>query len=265
MANNSALGPITPHGNVVVNAAFDSGLFASKRSNPDSKWKCTKGDSDHVVAKNDLVFKWRRGNKRKRAAYNEPELRVFSTCNGLSVPKGGSDSKEGSLCDNTKLKEGCAFIGVSNADLVPGVSKHAAITVAGLLTIQNTGFLPIEAGDKVVWDLPKPSNGERQVFITKPYSNSIDEYVTSVAQAITDGGSDSTDGGRDAGICAKLWGDAFEDLKGGNNSRDAFNSLKTFLKCFCQMTKEVDSRVIGTALSSAQVNAPMDVLIRYGK
>jgi hypothetical protein len=259
MANNSALGPITPHGNVVVNAAYDSGLYATKRSNTTSKWKCTKGDSDHVVAKNDLVFKWRHGNKRKRAAYNEPELRVFSTCNGLEYPPGSVMNRGEKMGRDSTLREGCAFIGVSNADLVPGVSKHAAITVAGLLTINNTGYEPIEAGDKVVWDLPKhEDDNERKVFITLPYKHAMDSYLDALQGKIKNGSIDQTFEKKDADVCAI----EFQKL---GLSVDQFEKMRTFLKCFCQMTKEIDSRVIGTALSSAGVKAPMDVLIRYGK
>jgi hypothetical protein len=41
--------------------------------------------------------------------------------------------------------------------------------------------------------------------------------------------------------------------------------LANFANRMGQMTREVDSRIVGTALSDAGPNEAMDVLIRYGK
>jgi hypothetical protein len=259
MSTAGNFAPITPLGNVVVNAAFDASFYVEKRSNSETRWPSTKGDSDHVISKNDLVFRWRNGNKRKRAAYNEPELKVFSTCNGMPVSRNtGKDTDE-----DLTLRESCAFIGVSNNDLVPGPSKHAAVTVAGLITIKNTGAKPIYAGDKVVWDIPlKGEARSRNVFHTKPYETSTKQYTEMVKKslgALSSGtATKKPEDMKNSQICASEW------LKTGLDAAH-FDKMATFLQCYCELTKEIDSRVIGTALSSATAGQHMDVLIRYGK
>lgn len=239
----SPMGPITPHGSTVVNVAFDSTVYALKKNNgKGSHWQF-RNDSDGIVAKGDLVFRYKDGPKRKRVSYNEPDLKVFSTVNGL--PK---------AADKKAARDKVSFIGVANNDLVPGPSKHTSATVAGLITIKNTGTLPINAGEKVVWDFPEETDKTvgRKTFITIPYHKAIakDKSVMSFATAL---------------------GDAL-DGKGANAQPDVekcmnlFNTdKKSFVKCVVETSRELDSRIIGTAMSDATAGEMMDILIRYGK
>jgi hypothetical protein len=253
--NGRNLGPITPHGSVVVNVAFDANLYATK-SNPSNKspWP-SRSPSDLIVSKGELVFRYLNGSKRKRAAYNEPDLKVFSTVNGFPTAK-----------NFEAYRKSVSFIGVSNGDLVPGPSKHTSVTIAGLITIKNTGPYTIRAGEKIVWDFP-PTDGKnkRACFITMPHSKAFDDVYgkntmgTEWAKMVIDGvpeGEDSC-----VGTCAEAFKAVSKDTY-TNADRD---DLANFANRMGQMTREVDSRIVGTALSDAGPNEAMDVLIRYGK
>lgn len=239
----SPMGPITPHGSTVVNVAFDSTVYALKKNNGNGSHWQFRNDSDGIVVKGDLVFRYKDGPKRKRVSYNEPDLKVFSTVNGLPVAK-----------DKKAARDQVSFIGVANNDLVPGPSKHTSATVAGLITIKNTGPVAINAGEKIVWDFPDEADKTvgRKTFITLPYHKAIskDKKVMSFATAL--------------GNAMIGKGVVEPEVKACN---DLFNKPdKTdFVKCVVETSRELDSRIIGVAMSDASQNEMMDVLIRYGK
>lgn len=248
LANVGPMGPITPHGTVVVNVAFDSNLYAQKKSSKKSEW-LHRNDSDSIVVKGDLVFRYKDGCKRKRVSYNEPDLKVFSTVNGIPEK-----------AHMGEYRDLVSFIGVSNGDLVPGPSKHTSATVAGLMTIKNTGPLPISAGDKIVWDFPNTKDRRyktvgRRPFVTLPYRNALSESVDSFAKLVNDNKEKSDEELKEVdpsvSVCAKA-------IKNDGVTE------KT-IKCLIEASKELDSRVVGIALSDAGAGDTMDVLIRYGK
>ena len=258
------MGPITPHGSVVVNVAFDSTLLNIKNSAKDTHWQA-RNQSENIVAKGDLVFRYNKGCKRKRCAYNEPELKVFSTVNGM--PKIGADDN---VEDYRKL---VTFIGVSNGDLVPGPSKHTSATVAGLVTIKNTGPMHICAGDKIVWDVPsvEDATGGRKPFITLPYAKALSlrgEEAHGFADALSEAieaarnGGDQEAANPSVAACVK----AFASFTAAaTTDEETKQKLKNFIKCVSEASRELDSRIIGVAMSDAKQNEAMDVLIRYGK
>lgn len=238
----SPMGPITPHGSTVVNVAFDSTVYALKKNNgKGSHWQF-RNDSDGIVVKGDLVFRYKDGPKRKRVSYNEPDLKVFSTVNGLPMAK-----------DKKAARDQVSFIGVANNDLVPGPSKHTSATVAGLITIKNTGPVAINAGEKIVWDFPdeKDKTVGRKPFVTLPYHKAISNdrkvksFVTALGEALNNGNPEP-----EVKACYEL-------------SRKPDKT--DFVKCVMEASRDLDSRIIGTAMSDAAQNESMDVLIRYGK
>jgi hypothetical protein len=261
--NGRNLGPITPHGSVVVNVAFDSNLYATK-SNPKNQtpWP-SRTPSDLIVAKGELVFRYLNGSKRKRAAYNEPDLKVFSTANGFP---------EATNNDMELYRKSVSFIGVSNGDLVPGPSKHTSVTVAGLITIKNTGPYTIHAGEKIVWDFPSiGGNHKRACFLTLPHSKAYGiAYGTGTDSSNVSMGTEwakkVTDGVRpEDDSCSGMCANDFKKLCKTTYNKDDQGALAKFANRMSQMTREVDSRIVGTALSDAGPNEAMDVLIRYGK
>lgn len=237
------LNPITPHGSVVVNAAYDYTHFSKASSGPG-------GDADvnnHRIEKKDLVFCNKTLSKRKRSSYNEPDLHVLASTNGVSADQLTHDN--------------FAFIGVSHAHIDANSHRHAAVTVAGLTTIKNTGPCRIEVGDKVVWDLAdhstKGSNKRRKVFRTLPYDKAFEsdahDHYDDVLQAIR---TNDVEGNSNASICAKMFKET------GLTPCD-FDRMKEFLKCYTRAMSKLDSRVVGTALSKADENGDFDILIRH--
>lgn len=246
---SQVLNPITPHGSVVVNAAYDYTHYtrASGGGGGDA--------ADHRIEKKDLVFCDKNLSKRKRSSYNEPDLHVLASTNGVPPEK--------LTCDNY------AFIGVSNAHLDANSHRHAAITVAGLTTIHNTGTKRIEVGDKVVWDLADhTSRGakRRKVFRTIPYHEAFEGDAKTrhdaVLKAIEEranpkpGAPVDRAPANDEELCARMFTDA------GFNA-DQFKTLKDFLRCYALATAKLDSRVVGTALSKAEEGHDFDILVRH--
>jgi len=241
------LNPITPHGSVVVNAGYDYQHF--------SKASASGGGNvaDHRIEKKDLVFCDKNLSKRKRSSYNEPDLHVLASTTGVADPK----------------RDRYAFIGVSNTHLDADSHRHAAVTIAGLTTIQNTGVHRIEVGDKVVWDIADHSsrgaNKRRKVFQTVPYREAFKEDSKSrfdaILAAIEAAGKGATPGGdlktsTDAQVCAKVFLETKLEV-------ETLKKMQTFLHCYAETRSQLNSRVVGTALSKAEEGQDFDILIRH--
>jgi hypothetical protein len=98
-----------------------------------------------------------------------------------------------------------------------------------------------------------------------PHSKAFDDVYgkntmgTEWAKLVIDGvpeGDDSC-----VGTCAN----DFNKLCKTSYTNEDRGALAKFANRMGQMTREVDSRIVGTALSDAGPNEAMDVLIRYGK
>ena len=244
-------GPIMPHGSVVVNACFDHAHAANLDDDT------AKRPEFHYVAKHELVFRDKKTNKRKRGAYNEPSLRVFASANGVTSDK----------CDDV------AFIGVSNGTLAEGAHSHAAVTIAGLTTLRNTGVGLIEPGDTVVWtvnDVKDPGNKSRKTFATVPYHKAFDRDANSHFEAVGNAlradpaDTPATKGSSD--LCKKMI-EEIDNVGLKNALKDAFmtgdTDLCEFLKCYVRCTRALDSRVIGTAMTKANEGHEFDILLRH--
>lgn len=239
------LNPITPHGSVVVNAGYDYQHYATHRANDGS-------DQDNfAIKKKDLVFSNKRLSKRRRTAYNEPDLHVISTTNGVKPEQ--LDHEE------------YAFVGISHAHIDSTSHRHAAVTVSGLTTIKNTGPTRIEAGDKIVWDLEKRPEKKRKTFQTVPYhrafeggaSKSLFKDVEACINAdckLT--GTMKNESVRLCAVKAKAAGL-------GDKFKGDPEKMYEFLKCYTMAMSRLNSRVIGTALSRADEGAEFDILLRH--
>jgi hypothetical protein len=251
------MNPITPHGNVVVNASYDFAQFTRATTTGGNRPTLWQGEStDHRIEKKDMVFRHKGTCKRKRTSYNDPDLHVFGVCNGLE----GSTSAE--------ARKSCSFIGVSNTHLDEGSHRHASVTIAGMMTITNTGSQRIDAGDKLVWDVPLADDAERKrrPFMTMPYDTACDlgaaESHAAVAACFGNPRANGTNAQIVAGafsVLMKACNVSTEDIAKAWDSND----LKHLMACYSTMNKEVDSRVIGTALSKAEVGNPLDIILRH--
>lgn len=236
------LNPITPHGSVVINAGYDYATYCKNRVNDSGDLQ-----ENFAIKKKDLVFCNTKTAKRKRSAYNEPDIHVIATTNGAKP----EDLK----------KDDYAFIGISHSHLDPNSHRHTAVTVAGLTTIKNTGTTRIEAGDKIVWDLADHSSRsqkKRKTFQTIPYRTvfhgSVGTHFDEIQKALGDGKADN----EDAMECAKLFKEAVVE-----NAAEKFSNMRDFLKSYLTYMTSLNSRVIGTALSRAEEGADFDILLRH--
>lgn len=238
------LNPITPHGSVVVNAGYDYATYCKNRAND-------SGDAldNFAIKKKDLVFCNKKTAKRKRSAYNEPDIHVLATTNGAK--------------SEDLVKEDYAFIGISHAHLDPNSHRHTAVTVSGLTTIKNTGTTRIEAGDKIVWDFADHSSRsqkKRKTFQTIPYHMAFDGSMSTqfkqVQKAI-----DGETNNENINTCAKLFKAAVNGA--GTRSGEKFSKMEAFLKSYVECATSLNSRVIGTALSRAEEGAEFDILLRH--
>lgn len=250
---SQVLNPITPHGSVVVNAAYDYTHYTKASAGAGG------GDAaDHRIEKKDLVFCDKNLSKRKRSSYNEPDLHVLASTNGVA--------------EERLTRDNYAFIGVSNTHLDANSHRHAAITVAGLTTIRNTGTKRIEVGDRVVWDIADhdaPRGGKRRkVFRTIAYHEAFEADAPTRHAAVHNaikrlesatpgpGAPRDKKPANDEELCARMFVDAGFDA-------EAFEKMKSFLRCYALATAKLDSRVIGTALSKAEEGFDFDILVRH--
>jgi hypothetical protein len=238
------LNPITPLGSVVVNAAYDIGHYArASRHDTDA--------SNHRIEKKDLVFTDTTNSKRRRSNYNEPDLKVLATTNGVQ--------------EDCRKRDQYAFIGISNAHIEANSQRNAAITIAGLVTIKNTGTQKIEAGDKVVWDIAdhSVSGPRRKIFRTiayhKAFAAEASTFMEEVKYVLNGGNNDVSE---DAKSCAHLFTTSNTGLS-SDQLITAFEKQKLFLECFVKASARVNSRVIGTALSKAEGDQDFDILLRH--
>jgi hypothetical protein len=253
------MNPITPHGAVIVNASYDFTQFTRATTTGGTRPVMWQGErSDHRIEKKDMVFRHKGTCKRKRTSYNDPDLHVFGVCNGLE----GSSSKE--------ARSQCSFIGVSNSHLDEGSHRHASVTIAGMTTITNTGTTQIDAGDKLVWDVPRKDDTERKrrPFMTVPYDVAFDtgalENHSAVTASFVSPGAKETNAQIVAGAFIALMKTVDKSI-----TNDRIKELwekdeaRHFLACHSKMSRELDSRVIGTALCKSEPGNPLDILLRH--
>jgi hypothetical protein len=253
------MNPITPHGAVIVNASYDFTQFTKATTSGGTRAVLWQGQKDdHRIEKKDMVFRHKGTCKRKRTSYNDPDLHVFGVCNGL----------EGESCDDAR--KDCSFIGVSNTHLDEGSHRHASITIAGMTTITNTGSEQINAGDKLVWDVPAEVavKSQRQPFRTMPYDTSYILAVDANRKAVSDSfGRPTSSSASNVGVCTKAFNDLMSKcgVTAPDKRKEIWDSghMKMFLDCYVEMSKAIDARVIGTALSKAQPGNPFDILLRH--
>ena len=257
-SRTSNMNPITPHGAVVVNASYDYAQFTRAiTSGNGSRPVLWQGESsDHRIEKKDMVFRHKGTCKRKRTSYNDPDLHVFGVCNGIE----GSTSKE--------ARKQCSFIGVSNTHLDEGSHRHASVMIAGMTTITNTGTERIEAGDKLVWDVPRIDDTKRmrRPFMTMPYDTAFEMGAVENHAAVSACFSSPRSNGTNAQVVAGAFTAMMKQQNMGDQSIvDMWNSddLKHFMACYSVMSKEVDSRVIGTALCKSKPGNPLDIVLRH--
>ena len=239
------LNPITPHGSVVVNAGYDYATYCKNRVND-------SGDAldNFAIKKKDLVFCNKKTAKRKRSAYNEPDIHVLATTNGAKT--------------EDLVKEDYAFIGISHAHLDPNSHRHTAVTVSGLTTIKNTGTTRIEAGDKIIWDFADHSSRsqkKRKTFQTIPYHMAFNGAMSTQFKEIEKALGGETPSNANIQKCAELFKKAVSGS--GGSEKQKFTNMAEFLKSYVQCMTSLNSRVIGTALSRAEEGAEFDILLRH--
>jgi hypothetical protein len=252
------MNPITPHGAVIVNASYDFAQFTRAITTGGTRPVLWQGErSDHRIEQKDMVFRHKGTCKRKRTSYNDPDLHVFGVCNGLE----GTSSKD--------ARKQCSFIGVSNTHLDEGSHRHASVTIAGMTTITNTGSERVEAGDKLVWDVPRHDDEERKrrPFMTMPYDVAYEMGAVENHDAVKYAFKSPRSNGTNAQIVAGAFTKMME--KNSTMNREQIgnmwdtNEVKHFMDCFVTMGKELDARVIGTALCKSAPGEPMDILLRH--
>jgi len=251
------MSPITPHGAVIVNASYDYAQFTRATTTGGTRPVMWQGErTDHRIEKKDLVFRHKGTCKRKRTSYNDPDLHVFGVCNGLE----GSTSKD--------ARKQCSFIGVSNTHLDEGSHRHASVTIAGMMTITNTGTDRIEAGDKLVWDVPRKEDTERKrrPFMTMPYDTAYELSAKENHAAVAASFGNPRANGSNAQVVAGAFTEFMRSLKVPKEDVARMwesDDLKHFMDCFATMAKELDSRVIGTALGKSEPGNALDILLRH--
>jgi hypothetical protein len=251
------MNPITPHGNVVVNASYDYTQFqkaTNTRGGADVHW--VGQHDDHRIEKKDMVFRHKGTCKRRRTSYNDPDLHVFAVCNGLE----GATQKD--------VRKNCSFIGVSNTHIDAASQRHASVTIAGMNTITNTGTEPVNPGDKLVWDVPEINDTEkgRRPFKIVTYDTAFNKAKTENQQEVSNClNRDPRPNGNNAQITAYAFKSMMKDFGVTTNLVEHWNKESTafFMKAYAHMGKEIDSRVIGTALSKAEGGGPFDILLRH--
>jgi len=234
---------------------------------------------------------------------NDPELRYFTSANGIPVssssPNGtsvtevqllGAPQGDAQEYLRRKIRSRLNFIGV-NLTSLHGVSTgntHASVAVAGAVTVINTGPHRIDIGNRVVWDIPlfdsDPASASivasygmpqtKKQFMTLPWEKAQLNSTASTLDYLfrhTNGKSASQDA--DAQVQLNLTDNLCRKIKemGIDNSTDLLQNaesrtvLEPFLKGFIEIQRELEFRVIGTALTRAEPGAPFDMLLRYNR
>lgn len=284
---------ITPQSFVVVNGQFDR-AFAQKRISQSARTASPWGNVTEDTAsmhKHELCMMYTDAATMPRGhsgGINDPNLRMFTSANGIPV---SSEIKAGSKTETEMMQEAgnwttlrrilrsrMSFIGV-NLTTMPSVSTgntHSSCVVAGAVTTINTGNAVLDIGSRVVWDLPFFDSDDRsgqcvasygspqqkKLFMTLPYDKELASSVGSALQYI----EDKKDSDQDAKEAFNLIA-AYESAaaKGSSSNISARAQLQELLKGLVEIQKELDFRVIGTALTRAKPGEPFDLLLRYNR
>jgi len=273
--------PVTPQGSVVVNGQFDRTSYLRRRQGAsgvgDTVVYPDVGDG-HVfsIAKGELCFQFMQFGTKilHQSMVNNPDLAVSSSLNGLVM---NSQNRDVTSNQVKKCMEGYAtphenmvvqravrqtlrFVGVNQTMYDPDAggnrSNAVSITVAGSVTITNTGANKIEIGHQVCWDIPgfgvdanamphpaqtgQPQSKAR--LVTVPYGVALKQSKQLVVREI---GGDSS---------------LRNVFQGSAQDADIENILDILDDRY---TADARSRIIGTALSKAAPGQPFDMLLRY--
>ncbi len=290
--------PVTPQSYVVVNGQFDRPFFQKRCGQGSvSPWGSVS-EENFAMMKHELAFSFNDPLLMPRGmslGANDPELRFFTSANGIPInASGGAGTKAetdllatpgGSEYLRRKIRSRLNFIGV-NLTTMPSVKSgntHASVAVAGAVTLINTGPQRIDIGQRVVWDLPHfdtdPAGGavvssygtpsSKKLFQTVGWdeanANSTKKLLQYIAKADPSTDPDVEEMnelfGPFAAHCAK---NPNLDIKECISS-DSTCALENMLSGFAELQRELEFRVIGTALTIAEPGAPFDLLLRYNK
>ena len=136
-------------------------------------------------------------------------------------------------------------------------------------TITNTGTEPVNPGDKLVWDVPEIADEEkgRRPFKIVTYDTAFDKATAENRQEVANClyRDYSRPNGNNAQITAFAFKSMMKDFGVTTDLVEHWNRKSTafFMKAYAHMVKEIDSRVIGTALSKAEGGGPFDILLRH--
>lgn len=283
--------PVTQQAVVSVNAGLDRIFCNFRKSLPKEKIvDGTVSTDDHVytIQQRELVFTLSPKldaiiSRPSSNGINDIALKVFSSANNFIRAANIPDTLvQRSYTDRLRVRESLRFVGVAVTPIdytKTNQKDNCAVQVAGSITIYNTGSHIIRPGDKVLWDFPdtEPKAGSvgmkrtritgeplsKVLFATVPMHAFLKEgvsttkvysFVDYILAAHPHGPATGQRATPEAKILDDLWKTAQADVKG----------MKEYLKAMLFLYQEVESRIIGTALSGANPGEQFDIMLSSG-
>lgn len=191
--DSSFSNPITKSGRVVYNVCLDLD-HARWRGKPATNRftdvdHCSKKVDDYIltVMPHEICLQQDQGIHKRgfTRSINDTEIQLLSCLNGLKTKRATVDGYKRAETIRRKVRATLKFGGVAATDSQYQKYKFKPVAndamfvsqFGGLCTIMNTGDDEIQAGDYVVWDLPKRDGEgtgligckEKQLVITRPH------------------------------------------------------------------------------------------------
>ena len=291
--------PVTPQSYVVVNGQFDRPFFQKRiGSGSTSPWSGVS-EENFALMKHELAFTFNDPLIMPRGlsnGINDPDLRFFTSANGIPVnpsnQTGHLNETELSLLQNPnsseflrrKIRGRLNFVGVNLTTMPTPVSgnTHASVAVAGAVTVINSGPEMIDIGSRVVWDLPffdsdpdatrvvasYGSPTSKCLFQTLPWDCAKKNSVHNTLSYLASGDHSDADVQEMNDLYSEFATAVANNTAGtltALNHNDASQSVENFLSGFIELQRDLEFRVIGTALTRAEPGAPFDMLLRYNR
>ena len=284
---------VTPQGSVVINCGLSMQEYMFRKGMGGTG--VAYGNLDEqtfAIARGELVFAKREGDRHINMGKNSPSVGVFSSFNGIRLDHkhqqatSGSGDTPAKRQAYSKIAEDYWFVGTAQGDKgkrdMENRSLALAVRVAGSDTIFNSGTQVIQPGDLVMWRLPVPGvdstphsrSGEPTLKVL-PIVEKVPTQSDSVAELLRTMGGDVY--GYKTGLVANLKTvmehkglpdtaskEAVEQYLTGEQGAKVRKSIADLVDTFSKIQNEgVNQRIIGKALTEGLPGRTFDVLLNH--
>lgn len=229
---------------------------------------------------------------------NDIALKVFSNCNNMPISDADiqmSGGRHNSSLSKT-MREMVTFVGVATTsiDYTNNNQKDTlALQIGGSITTWNTGYSTIRPGQKLVWDVPNPNIGNRKrkiisgepkdkaLFVLTPLEDAFknmsdfngvvntNDFISILHDIHSHTGPVPAKNDDDAATLHFLFKTLKDTIRKSAVAADEEiasdieinEAAKNYNRAIVEMYNEINSRVIGIALSGGAPGDMIDIML----